>query len=220
MADQTIEPARTRQPWDRRKDESKRAFDAFVIFRDSADRKLATVARALTPPCSVPNIARWSSRHQWQQRASDWDCHVDEEQRSELARGRVARRRRQLQLASALQSVAAHALREIQAKIEMKLPLGWAPEQIAGLVKVADQLEASAFGSEKENRFTAINLVVSTYADEEAYEAELKGLAPLSDEGATMMTMDEFQRRQYERLSDEERRSLDGWKNPPKPKLN
>jgi hypothetical protein len=217
MADQTINPRRS---WDRKPDESTRAWTAFVAFRDSADRKLINVAKSLTPACSVQNVSRWSVRHSWAARSADWDTHVDEEQRSELSRGRVARRRRQLQLASALQSVAAHALREIQAKIEMKLPLGWAPEQIAGLVKVADQLEASAFGSEKENRFTAINLVVSTYADEEAYEAELKGLAPLSDEGATMMTMDEFQRRQYERLSDEERRSLDGWKNPPKPKLN
>ena len=179
MADenpQTIEPARTRQPWDRRPDESKRAWTAFCLYRDSADRKLAGVAKALVPPCSTANIGRWVSRHQWQQRASDWDCHVDEEQRAELSRGRVARRRRQLQLASALQSCAAAALREIQSKIEQRLPLGWAPEQIAGLVKVADQLEASAFGEEREHRWTQIRVVLG---DAEPYPEE--PTEPLND---------------------------------------
>jgi hypothetical protein len=184
MADQIIKPARTRQPWDRRPDESKRAFDAFVLYRDTPDRRLASVAKALVPPCSTANIGRWVSRHQWQQRASDWDCHVDEEQRAELARGRVARRRRQLQLASALQSVAAHALRELQAKIEMRLPLDMAPEQIAGLVKVADQLEASAFGPERENRYTKIVVAVGDYPTEEAYENELMGRADLPGESS------------------------------------
>ena len=53
MADQIVEPARTRQPWDRRPDESKRAFDAFVLYRDSPDRRLANVAKALVPPRST-----------------------------------------------------------------------------------------------------------------------------------------------------------------------
>ena len=159
MADekpQTIEPARTRQPWDRRKDESKRAFDAFVLYRDSPDRKLAGVAKALVPPCSTANIGRWVSRHEWQQRASDWDCHVDEEQRAELSRGRVARRRKQLQFASALQSIAAAALRELQVKVATQLPLNMQAEQVTGLLKLADQLETSAYGPERENRYTRI----------------------------------------------------------------
>ena len=45
--------------WERRKDESFRAYAAFLIYRDSENRRLADVASKLIPPCSVPNIARW-----------------------------------------------------------------------------------------------------------------------------------------------------------------
>jgi hypothetical protein len=187
MADenpQTIEPGRTRQPWDRRPDESKRAFDAFVLYRDSADRKLAGVAKALVPPCSTANIGRWVSRHQWQARAADWDCHVDEEQRAELSRGRVARRRKQLQFASALQSIAASALRELQVKVAAQLPLDMAAEQITGLLKLADQLETSAFGPERENCWTKIVVTIGEYPTEKAYEDELRNRADLPGEPA------------------------------------
>jgi hypothetical protein len=72
LASQDIESFGPKQPWDRRRDETKRAFAAFCLFRDSTDRKLATVAKALTPPCSVPNVARWSTRHNWQERAVEY----------------------------------------------------------------------------------------------------------------------------------------------------
>ena len=71
MADQTIAFGSPRQSWERRKDESQRAWRAFVLFRDSIDRKLKTVAQGLNPPCSIANVARWSARHQWQERAAD-----------------------------------------------------------------------------------------------------------------------------------------------------
>jgi tRNA nucleotidyltransferase/poly(A) polymerase len=184
MADQIIEPSGPRNSWDRRQTESHRAWTAFVFFRDSTDRKLKTVAETLKPPCSVANVSRWCLRHQWQARASDWDTHLDEEQRAELSRGRVARRRKQLQFASALQSIAASALRQIQARIEQRLPVDMAPEQVAGFLKLADQLEASAFGPEREHRWTKIVVQVGEYPSEQAYEDELMNRADLPGESA------------------------------------
>jgi hypothetical protein len=172
----------TRRSWDRQLHESKRAWSAFQSYRDSADRKLKTVAESLSPKCSVQNVSRWSVRHNWQQRSADYDSHLDEEQRSELSRGRVARRRKQLQFASALQSIAASALRQIQARIEQRLPVDMAPEQVAGFLKLADQLEASAYGPEKENRWTKIVVQIGEYPSEQAYEDELMKRADLPGE--------------------------------------
>ena len=166
----------TRRSWERQIGESTRAWSAFQSYRDSADRKLKTVAESLSPKCSVQNVSRWSVRHNWQQRSADYDAHLDEEQRAELCRGRVARRRKQLQFASALQSIAAHALRELQTKVEMRLPLNMQPEQVTGLLKLADQLESSAFGPVAEHRWTQIRVVLG---DAEPYPDEPTG--PLKD---------------------------------------
>jgi hypothetical protein len=224
MADQTIAHSGPRNSWDRKPDESFRAWTAFQAFRDSADRKLKTVAAALNPPCSIANVGRWSQRHQWGPRSADWDRHVDEEQRGELARGRVARRRKQLQFASALQSVAAHALREYQVKVEMKLPLNMPAESITGLLKLADQLETSAFGSEHENKFTAINVLVGSYRDEQQYEAQLKiGMLGVTRDHLPVedaITIEEFQRRQWERLTDEEKAAQSAYRDPPRKLTN
>jgi hypothetical protein len=156
MADQAIEPSEPRNSWDRQKTESKRAWTAFVLFRDSADRKLATVAAGLTPPCSVPNVARWSARHQWQARAADYDIWVDEQDRAEIARQRVSGRKRRLAIAHALEGLSAHAIREWQTRLAAGLPLNISLETAALLGKVAAQLEDQALGPEKVNRYTKI----------------------------------------------------------------
>src|SRR5208282_5519323 len=97
-----------RQSWDRRKDESKRAWTAFCLFRDSTTRRLAEVAAGLTPKCSVPNVARWSAKYSWQARAADYDIFVDEADRAEIARGRSQSRKRRLAIATALENLSAH----------------------------------------------------------------------------------------------------------------
>jgi len=156
MADETIAPSGPRQSWDRRKDESKRAWTAFCLFRDSTTRRLADVAAGLTPRCSVPNVARWSARHQWQARAADYDCYVDEQDRAEIARGRSAARKRRLAIAQALEGLSAHAIREWQTRLAAGLPLNMSMETAALLARTAAQLEDAALGPEKHNTFAKI----------------------------------------------------------------
>jgi hypothetical protein len=165
LASQTIESAEPRRSWDRRRDETRRAFTAFCLFRDSTDRKLASVAKALTPPCSVPNVARWSARHNWQQRAVDYDVHVDEQHLAEMARSRVSARKRRLQIAHALEGLGAQALREWQNRIAAGLPLNLSPETIALLSKTGAQLEEQALGPEKDRRFTKIIVTLGDAPD-------------------------------------------------------
>ena len=169
MADQTINPRRS---WDRKSDESKRAWEAFRIYRDSPDRRLATVAKVLVPPCSTANIGRWVSRHQWQARAADYDIYVDEQDRAEIARNRVTSRKRRLAIAQALEGLSAHAIREWQTRLAAGLPLNVSLETAALLSKMAGQIEEMALGPEKDHRFTKINVIIGGYPDEEAYESQ------------------------------------------------
>jgi len=156
MADQTIAPSGPRNSWDRRKDESKRAWTAFQLFRDSTTRRLAEVAAGLTPKCSVPNVARWSARYQWQARSADYDIWVDEQDRAEIARNRVSGRKRRLAIAHALEGLSAHAIKEWQDRLRMGLPLNMSLETAALLSKTAAQLEDQALGPERESRYTKI----------------------------------------------------------------
>jgi hypothetical protein len=165
---QNIEPSGLRQPWDRRKDETQRAFAAFCIFRDSTDRKLANVAKVLTPACSVPNVARWSARHDWQERVLAYDVYRDEIDRQELARGRMEMRRRHLKLGIMMQSIGAHALAELQQKIAQKLPLNLTSDEAKSLLAAGAKLEGDALGPERDGgRYTQIVVSVGEHKYED-----------------------------------------------------
>jgi hypothetical protein len=125
----------------------------------------------------VPNVARWSARHQWQARAADYDCYVDEQDRAEIARGRSAARKRRLAIAHALEGLSAHAIKEWQVRLAAGLPLNMSLETAALLSKTAAQLAEQALGPEKENRFTKINVIIGSYEDEEHYERVLAAKA-------------------------------------------
>jgi hypothetical protein len=91
--------------WERSGDESMRAYAAFKIYLHGS-RRLAEVAEKLVPACSVPNVARWSSKYLWQQRAWQWDKEEDRKQQEQEARDRAAARTRHLQIAREMQSIA------------------------------------------------------------------------------------------------------------------
>jgi hypothetical protein len=170
---ETAETTGSCELWDKRLDESQRAFNAFVLYRDTEKRSFKNVAERLN--CSPQNVFQWSSRFSWRERASAWDVEQDRLQREELARGRMKMRTRHLAMAQAMLGIAGHALREWQARVEQKLPLGLSPEQIAMLVKAAVELEHRTMGTESEHRFTEIRVVLGGYEDEQAYEDALRG---------------------------------------------
>lgn len=125
-------------------------------------------------------------RYNWQQRAGEFDVYMDELHLAEMARGRLAHRRRQIQLGSVLQAVAAHGLRELQAKIEQQLPLNLAPTELAALLKLGDEMETRGLGLERESRYTKIVVNVSGYENEEQYESALKENGGLLLDGGTL----------------------------------
>ena len=169
---ESTESVGRRELWDKREDQSQKAFDAFVRYRDAEARSFKNIAVQLN--CSPQNIFQWSSRFNWRGRCDAYDVEQDRLQREDLARGRVRMRERHLKIAIAMQGVAAYALREWQVKIEQGLPVHLAPEQIAMLVKCAVELERTTMGTDRESKYTQINVILGThrYPDEGESESE------------------------------------------------
>jgi hypothetical protein len=169
MAPQVIEAA---PAWERRVDESPRAYEAFLLYRDSQSRRLAEVAAKLVPACSIPNVARWSSRHRWQQRAWQWDKENDRIEQEREARDRTGARKRHLAISQEMQSIALHGLLELKAKVASGSPLNMSPGEVENMLDSAIKIERLTLGVEKDRRqFTEIRVFfgTKTYAGEEGH---------------------------------------------------
>jgi len=219
---ESAEQTGRRQLWERQPGESPKAFHAFRLFRDLAEKRtLAKVAQTLG--CSSTNVERWARRWAWTQRTYEFDLVQEEEWRQQAARDRIAMRRRQIALGQALQGVAAYGLREWQDRIAEKLPLHMRPDEIATLLKLGNELEAKGHGEEKDGgRFTRIVVNFNTLTDkkfEESLKAGKNDGQALLLEGPTT-SVEDFEAEQYEKLDVDERAALDSWRDPPKKKLN
>jgi hypothetical protein len=193
MTPQVVEAALA---WERRVDESPRAYEAFQLYLRSETRRLADVGAALTPACSAANVARWSSRHHWRSRSWEWDKEQDRIQQAQEARDRTAARKRHLAIAAEMQSVALHGLLELKAKIASGAPLNMSPGDVENMLTEAIKLERLTLGVEKDRRqYTKIEVIVAGYPDEEAYEDALRsGEPPRLEDGepdANALPMDE-----------------------------
>jgi hypothetical protein len=153
----------SRQVWERMPRESAKAFAAFAKYRDlSTARTMKKVAEM--SQCSAQNIHRWARRWVWTHRAAQFDIVEEEKFREQAARDRLDHRRRQVRIGQAMQSVAVAGLRELQAKLEQKLPLNLAPSEVALLQKLGDDLESRGLGEDNRGagRYTRINVIIGT----------------------------------------------------------
>jgi hypothetical protein len=169
------------QAWERQPQESPKAFEAFRKYRDLASKRTLREVAQMSG-CSAQNIERWSRKWNWVGRCYQFDLVEEERFREQTARDRMAHRRRQIQLGAALQSVAAHAVVEMQRRIEMQLPLGMSPIEVAAWLKLGDELTEKGLGIDKDgaSRFTRINVVLGTAPDIEDVPAESR--SALSDD--------------------------------------
>lgn len=214
---ENADPVEHREAWDKKSDESVKAFSAFCLYRDAEKRSFKTIADSLK--CSTQNIWQWSSRHNWKLRCDAFDVENERLQRVEFSRNRVRMRERHLAVAQAMLGVAAHGLKEWQSRIASGSALNLQPEQIALLTKCATELERSTLGIDgDDHRPPVINVImgVHAYDDEKAGDS---GVVDGDDEGEVeYMTWQDAERRRYERMSPEERAASDVWKVPPTPK--
>jgi hypothetical protein len=158
---QTIEAAENaerdgrRQLWERQVGESTKAYSAFQKYLNLSSRRTLREVAELSH-CSGQNIARWSRRWFWVARVQAYDVIEEEKFREQAARDRLAMRRRQIQLGVACQSVAAHGVRELQAKVASGQALNLGAEEIKSLLAIGSQLEGRGMGEEKDAKFTKI----------------------------------------------------------------
>lgn len=151
-----------REPWERRPNESDKAWAAFVEFRDSDHRELTKIAQSSKFQCSVSNISRWCVLHNWRDRCFAYDSWRDEQERMQLARDRMAMRKRHLQLALAMQAIGAAGLRELQEKMRQKLPLNMTGDEARGMLDAGTKLERSVLGEARTSQYTKIVVNVGT----------------------------------------------------------
>jgi hypothetical protein len=90
-----------REPWERQKDESAVAYEAFAVYRDSGvDRSIPKVAQKLTKSNGL--MKRWSAEHRWVNRAEEWDIEQDRILAKVLERDRVKMRKLHADIARAV----------------------------------------------------------------------------------------------------------------------
>jgi hypothetical protein len=138
------------EPWERRR-ESRPAFEAFAKYRDmGVKRSTARVAREAGKHKS--QIDRWSSAHDWVQRADAFDREQDRVWRLEQHEARREVARKHTRVGAAMLGKAVQRLQSIDVD---KLT----PNELERWVRTAAELERSAFG-EAEVTATGLPLAV------------------------------------------------------------
>lgn len=77
-------------PWDQQPNESQPAYEGFVGFRDSEDRKVASVSM---PGPEASRRKRWAATYQWINRARAWDRYQQQQELDDLVRYRLSMNR-------------------------------------------------------------------------------------------------------------------------------
>jgi hypothetical protein len=144
-----------RQLWERQVGESTKAYSAFQKYLNLSSRRTLREVAELSH-CSGQNIARWSRRWFWVARVQAYDVIEEERFREQMSRDRLSMRRRQIALGIACQNIAAHGVREFQARVASGQPLDLGAEEIKSLLAIGSQLEEAGMGTEKDSKFTKI----------------------------------------------------------------
>ncbi len=161
------DPEPKRRVWDRQPNESGKAFNAFIIYRElMGDRRLQLVADRLR--CSGANVRRWSSRWSWSSRAHDWDIFQDQIVQEAQVHERRRMAERHAKTAVLLQDIAV----EEAAKLRQRLENGVFDEksgkivsftlsagEIAKLFEIGTLAERRARGENDEEQIAKIEVI-------------------------------------------------------------
>lgn len=98
------------QPWERLDTETGPSWEAFQTYRDlpPANRSIATaLSTAGKAPGNRRQWERWSSQHDWTERARAWDAYLDLRAQEVVAKRTIERKKRQADMGQQMLSVAA-----------------------------------------------------------------------------------------------------------------
>lgn len=128
-----MEEREKRRPWERRPDESEKAFEAFSLYRDmGSKRTIAAVAEKLQKSRQL--IQRWQKRYEWAARINAYDNDIEKKAHEALKKEAVEIRKTHLQIAAQLELKALKALNLLQ-------PEEMGPKDIKEMLKLALEVE-------------------------------------------------------------------------------
>lgn len=121
------------QPWERQKNESTQAFQAFATYRDmGTERSVRAVARQLNKSCTL--IGSWSSRWNWVERVHAYDDYIDAEARKASIKKYRDMNARHISIALQLQQKALMAMQKMPDK-------ALAPKDVISFIDKAMEIE-------------------------------------------------------------------------------
>ena len=140
--------------WERRDDETDKAFAAFRIYRDldARERSIEKTREILgRDPGYTRWLETWSSKYDWVKRVHAYDKHLDNQARKEIEREKIRNRKRRIRGQELLLDLAIQALEEASPEgkyeevrdedgnlIEVKtLQEPWSPHEIIRALKEA-----------------------------------------------------------------------------------
>lgn len=131
-----------REPWERQKGETRKAYEAFSLYRDGGPtRSYQSVANMLSKSLAV--IKRWGSRWNWVERSRLYQDHLDSINRFEQEQERKDMLDRHARIATAFQVKIMERLRDL---IAAELT----PQDLARWFDVATKIERLARGEPTE----------------------------------------------------------------------
>ena len=132
----------TPEPWERQPKEGQEAFAAFCRYRDMGpdDRSIRKAEQDNIK--TVSKCLAWSQKHSWVNRCKAWDSHLDEVKRKATEKAVADMGKRHIELAMAMQGLAAKGLKRFQ---EMDF-VGLDADEIRQLIVAGANLERLSRG--------------------------------------------------------------------------
>lgn len=128
----TLDP--DRPVWEQQQGETKQAYDAFIAFRDSEDRKVRPHG---------PSAQRWSSRYSWGYRAFEYDKYLVRKDAEDAVRYRRSMNDRHRRIAGAM-------LTKVVQRLQSLDPSKLSPADLVRWVEAAAKIERLAGGQASE----------------------------------------------------------------------
>ncbi len=135
--------------WERQKEESEKAFEAFTLYRDMGQKRtISAVVKKLGKSRNL--IDRWRERWNWKERVRAYDNELEKQAKEKAIKDYKAMTERHIKIAIQLQNKALEALNNLKTE-EM------AAKDIKEFIKMATDLERLNRTVEQENNDDVIS---------------------------------------------------------------
>jgi len=159
--------------WERQPNETTKAYEAFCCYRDfGVSRSVRGVAQKLNKSDTI--IGRWSTLHNWVERATAYDDHIEALERGAVEKERIKLKRQRIKILTFYQSKLVEGMKDLDPS-----SASW-KDITAGLQMIAREMRAE-FGEDKAVVEVNNTVDVSANSTREELLERLKGLQNKTD---------------------------------------